>query len=103
MQEPQQTPIDNTFFDLVSVLYHALEEAQTSSTYIQDAQQHGRQDLAHFFQQVQQQANDRAERARQLLSQLGRSQMGQVGNQSTVSTTGQYAINNPDIPGGASF
>ena len=97
MQEPQQTPADNTLFDLVSILYHALEEAQTSTTYIQDAQQHGRQDLVQFFQQVQQQANTRAEQAKQLLNQAGQ------GSSPAAQTTSQYGLNTPDTPGGASF
>jgi len=71
MQEQQSTSISNTYYDLVSVLYHALETAQTSATYIQDAQQSGNNDLVSFFRQVQQDANNQASRASQLLNQLG--------------------------------
>ena len=72
MQQSQQTPISNTYYNLVSVLYHALEEAQTSSAYIQDAQQAGDQQLAQFFQTVQQTANQRAQQAQQLLARYSR-------------------------------
>jgi len=71
MQEQQSTTVSNAYYDLVSVLYHALEAAQTSATYIQDAQQSGNQNLVSFFRQVQQDANNQASRASQLLSQLG--------------------------------
>jgi hypothetical protein len=70
MQEQQTTTVSNTYYDLVSVLYHALETAQTMSAYIQDAQQSGNQDLANFFREVQQTANSQANRARQLLPQV---------------------------------
>ena len=72
MQQSQQTPISNTYYNLVSVLYHALGEAQTSSAYIQDAQQAGDQQLAQFFQTVQQTANQRAQQAQQLLARYSR-------------------------------
>ena len=39
MQEQQQTNTSNTYYNLVSILYPALQEAQASIAYIQDAQQ----------------------------------------------------------------
>ena len=66
-REPQQTSIDNQYFDLVSVLYHTLEASQTFANYVQDAQQGGNQELAQFFQQIQQQENQWAVQAKQLL------------------------------------
>ena len=72
MQQSQQTPISNTYYNLVSVLYHALEEAQTASAYIQDAQQSGDQQLAQFFQSVQQTANQQAQQAQQMLARYSR-------------------------------
>lgn len=67
MTQRQQTSVSNQYYDLVSVLYHALEAAQTASTYLQDVQ--GDQQLSQFFQQVQQQNNNLAQQAQQLLSQ----------------------------------
>jgi hypothetical protein len=71
MQQPQATSTSNTYYNVVSVLYHALEEAQTATGYIQDAEQSGNQDLAQFFRSVQQNANQQAEQAKQMLSKLG--------------------------------
>jgi hypothetical protein len=68
MQETQQTSTSNTYFDLVSVLYHALREEQTSAVYVQDAQQSGDQDLVQFFGEVKQNASRQADRAKDLLS-----------------------------------
>lgn len=68
VQERQHTGATNTYYDLVSVLYHSLKEAQTCSIYIKDAQQAGDQNMAMFFQQIQQNANSQAEKARQMLS-----------------------------------
>ena len=72
MQQSQQTSTSNTYYNLVSVLYHALETAQTSAAYIQDAQQSGNQQLVQFFQSVQQTANQQAQQAQQLLAQSSR-------------------------------
>ena len=66
-RETQQTSVSNQYYDLVSVLYHALEAAQAVSAYLQDAQ--GDQQLTQFFQQVQQQNNSLAQQAQQLLTQ----------------------------------
>jgi hypothetical protein len=68
MQETQQTTTSNTYFDLVSVLYHALQAEQTSTTYVEDAQRSGDQDLVQFFGEVKQSASQQADRAKQLLS-----------------------------------
>ena len=70
MTTQQRTSVSNEYYDLVSVLYHALEGAQTYSSFIKDAEQSGNQQLAQFFRQVQQEDNNRAQQARQLLSQM---------------------------------
>ena len=58
----------NEYYDLVSVLYHALEGAKTHAIYRQDATSCGDQELAVFFAQCQQNDVLRAERAKQLLA-----------------------------------
>ena len=71
MPHEGSTGTPNEYYDLVSVMYHALHGAQTHQTYAQDAEQRGDQELAQFFRQVQQDANNQASRASQLLNQLG--------------------------------
>lgn len=56
-------------YDLVSVLYHALQGADTCQRYIQDAQQAGDQELVQYLQDVQQQYRQFAQRGKQLLKQ----------------------------------
>jgi rubrerythrin len=63
------TGISNARYNLVSVLYHALEGGATYDKYIQDAEQEGDQELADFFRQVQQQDAQRAQQAKSLLDQ----------------------------------
>jgi rubrerythrin len=63
------TGVSNARFNLVSVLYHALEGGATYDKYIQDAEQEGDQELADFFRQVQQQDSQRAQQAKSLLDQ----------------------------------
>lgn len=55
-------------YDLISVLYHTMQEAETLQTYIDDARSAGDNDLAGFFEEVQQQDRQRTERAKQLLA-----------------------------------
>lgn len=55
-------------YDLVSVLYHALEGAQTCAQYVADANRAGDQELSQFFMQAQQNQVACADRAKQLLA-----------------------------------
>jgi rubrerythrin len=52
-------------YNLVSVLYHALQGADLYEQYAKDAGSD--QDLANFFREVQEQEKQRADRAKQLL------------------------------------
>jgi hypothetical protein len=66
-----QRTVTNTLdphYDLVSILYHALEGAQTCAQYVADANRIGDQELAQFFTQAQQNQVACAEKAKQLLS-----------------------------------
>ena len=60
------TGTNNSTYNLVSVLYHALQGADLYEQYARDAG--GDQDLAGFFRDIQQQEKQRAERAKQLLA-----------------------------------
>jgi hypothetical protein len=67
-------------FDLVSVLFHALDGGSAIQQYIQDAQQSGENELVQFFQQISQQNRQRAPQAEQLLAQrLGGGQPSREG------------------------
>jgi hypothetical protein len=68
--QQQATVVSNEYYDLVSVLYHSLQGSQTSACYIQDAEQSGNQELAQFFRRVQQEDNNRALQAKQLLAKV---------------------------------
>ena len=48
----QATGTKDATYNLVSVLYHALQGAETSRHYIQDAEQAGDQELVQFFRAV---------------------------------------------------
>jgi rubrerythrin len=56
-------------YNLVSVLYHALQGAETYDQYINDAEQKGDNDLAQFFRDTKEEDTRRADRAKQLLTQ----------------------------------
>lgn len=65
MTEESRTAIPNEVYDLASVLYHALEGAQTYDKYTQDAG--GNQELAEFFRTAKRQDEQRAQEALRLL------------------------------------
>jgi hypothetical protein len=56
-------------YALVSVLYHALQGAETYSQYIRDAEAAGDDELVEFFGDVKEEEEERAERAKQLLAE----------------------------------
>jgi hypothetical protein len=59
-----------TITTMAGVLYHALEGAAVYDQAIADAQRAGNQELITFLQQVQQQDQQRAAQARQLIGLL---------------------------------
>jgi len=68
--QPQTTVVANEYYDLISVLYHALQGAETYSCYIKDAEQAGNQELTQYFRRVQQEDNNRALQGKQLLAKM---------------------------------
>jgi hypothetical protein len=56
-------------YDLVSILYHALQGAETSTTYLHDAERAGDQALVQFFREVQGTYHQLADRSKALLRQ----------------------------------
>ena len=54
-------------YDLISVLYHALQAADTCARYRQDAESEGSPEVAEFLQQVQEQNTQIAQQAKELL------------------------------------
>ena len=56
-------------YNLVSVLYHALDVAEKYDIYIEDAEEAGDRELADFFSDLHEQNKQNAARAKQLLKQ----------------------------------
>jgi rubrerythrin len=65
----QNTGASNVTYNLTSVLYHALQGAETYDDYIRDAERQNDNDLASFFREVQQEERERAQRAQKLLAE----------------------------------
>ena len=63
-------------YNLISVVYHALQGAETTALYIGDAEQEGNQELAQFFREAKEEYERRADRAKQLLTAHLGSQQG---------------------------
>jgi hypothetical protein len=72
MTHDKSTGTHDEHYDLVSVLYHALQGASTYQRYIDDARTAGDDELASFLEDVQKQDRERADRAKELLgSRIG--------------------------------
>jgi hypothetical protein len=56
-------------YNVISVLYHALQGADTCGTYLQDAEQAGDQELVQFFREVQDTYRQLGDRSKMLLRQ----------------------------------
>lgn len=68
-QSQSSTGTQDRYYNLISVLYHLLQGAETYDQYIQDAQQAGDNELAEFFQNLKQASASTAEKAKDLLRQ----------------------------------
>jgi len=67
MQYKDMPTTCNEHYDLISVLYHALEGAWKCETYSRDAEKAGDEALAQFFRETHQEECARAEQAKALL------------------------------------
>jgi rubrerythrin len=54
-------------YNLVSILFHALQGAETYDQFVRDAEQSGDHDLAQFFRTVKEEDERRANQAKQIL------------------------------------
>ena len=68
MTEPtKETGTSDEGYNLVSVLYHALQGAETCTRYIEDAERTGDEELANFFREAKDIQRQLAGQAKMLL------------------------------------
>lgn len=60
----------DTTYNLVSVLYHALQGAETYERYVADAVASSDYEIASYFREVQEEEKRRADRAKQVLADV---------------------------------
>jgi hypothetical protein len=63
----EKTGTSNAAYNLVSVIYHALQGAETYEEFIADAEREGDGELADFLRDVQERNRDVADRGKRLL------------------------------------
>lgn len=63
------TGTEDKNYDLVSVLYHALQGAENGKIYTKDAEKAGDEELKKYFGEVEAQYRDIAERAKKMLAE----------------------------------
>ncbi len=61
------TGVNDPDYNLISILYHALQGAELYERYKQDARENGDQELVDFFQAAQEGEREWADKARGLL------------------------------------
>jgi bacterioferritin (cytochrome b1) len=66
-----ETGFDDVTFDLISVQYHSLKAGHDYGQYVRDAKNAGKDEIAEFFEQVMSQDSERAQKAHDLLRDLG--------------------------------
>ena len=69
MSTTESTGTRDVTYNLISVIYHALQGAETYQMYEQDAQQEGYQEAASLFHEAHQSSRQWADRAKSLLGQ----------------------------------
>ena len=67
MTTKANTGTQDTLYNLLSIVYHALQGAEIYAVYINDAEQSGETELAQFFRDVRDENVKRAERGKQLI------------------------------------
>ncbi|HEX8181486.1 MAG TPA: hypothetical protein VF525_18235 [Pyrinomonadaceae bacterium] len=75
------TGTQDVTYNLLSVIYHALQGAETYEQYISDAEEKGQPEVAQFFREVRDENTKRAERGKQLLAQQLSHAQAQAANQ----------------------
>ena len=79
----QATGTKDDTYNLVSVLYHALQGAETARQYIQDAAQAGDEERVQFFREAQDWQRHLATQAKAVLKQRLNASDGRHWNQET--------------------
>ena len=77
MSSTETTGTRDVTYDLISVIYHALQGAETYQMYEQDAQQAGDREAEALFHEAHQSSRQWADRAKSLLGQ----RLSQAGSQ----------------------
>ncbi len=67
ISDQNRTGTRNSQYDLLSVLYRALEQSASFDKYIVDARGDDDTEFANFFEAIKQQNSEQAERAKELL------------------------------------
>ena len=88
-----QPGVQDATYNVVSVLYHALQGGETSRQYLHEAQKSGDQGLVQFFQEVQECQHHLAMRAKEVLAQCLERDNGHESHHTMEASTQGYGMN----------
>lgn len=86
------TGVQDALYNVVSVLYHALQGGESSMQYLHDAQKSGDQGLVQFFQEVQECQHHLAMRAKEVLAQCLERDNGHESHHNMEASTQGYGM-----------
>ena len=99
-EQGQQTGTRNETYDVIAVLYHALQGAENCQTYIQDAQEGP---ARQFFEQAQQMQRQLADQGKQVLQQVLQNDTGGSGGSAFGWGQSQFQGSSSGQQGSSSF
>lgn len=98
-QQNPATDVRDDFYDLVSVLYHELQAAETASRYAADAEQANDDELSRFFLEAVETHKDLADRAKPLLqARLEKSTRGKLSADKLADEASKLSFPASDAP-----
>jgi len=92
------TGVKDAVYNIVSVLYHTLQDSETCTEYLQDAQETRDQKLVQFFQEVQECHRHLATRAKEILPQYLEHGNGHESHRSMGSGTQAHGMTASEPP-----
>ena len=99
MDTEQLTGTKDETYDLISVLYHALQGAETCAKYMEDARREGDEDVVQFLEEVISMQQRISDRGKELLAKRMQAANEQRESDQVVDEASEESFPASDAPG----